>query len=137
MTSPDPLSPNHTITIAGKDYLLDGSFATLRAVQEAFKKDIVFVLGSILEMRVDEIATLIAIGSSRDANAIGQDILDTMNVMHFRVDADYYLLKTRLISWLTVAITPKDAREKKRAEMHAIIEKQKSPSPGDNTASSA
>ena len=35
------LTPSRTLKIAGKDYVLDGSFGTLRAVQEFFKKDIV------------------------------------------------------------------------------------------------
>ena len=38
------VSPSRTISIAGKSYTLDGSFGTLRAVQEAFNRDIVQVL---------------------------------------------------------------------------------------------
>jgi hypothetical protein len=135
------LSPNRTITIAGKDYVLDGSFATLRAIQQAFDKDIVFVLTGILDMRLDDLATLIAVGAGvpRDADAIGQAIVDTMDIMRMRVDADYYLLKTELIAWLTVAVAPSAEREKKSADMNEMLANQKahSPSPGGSTASSA
>jgi hypothetical protein len=131
------VSPNRTITIGGKEYVLDASFATLRAVQEHFKLDLVFIFSNILNMRVDQTTDLIAIASGQDANAIGQAILDTMDVMDFRASAPYYLLKIELIAWLSVAVAPQDAKEKKRAEMDAIIAKQKSlPSLGQSTSSS-
>ncbi len=113
------VSPSRTITLAGKDYLLDGSFATLRAVQEFFGRDIVQILINVMDMRLDEISSLIAIGSKQDTNDIGQAILDSTGAM----TTDYAILKTQLVAWLNVALTPKDAREKKSADMEALISK--------------
>lgn len=112
------VSPSRTVTIGTKDYLLDGSFGTLRNVQEHFKADIVRVLIAIMDMRLDEIAGLIAIGSGGKADDIGQEIVDSIGVM----TREYSALKTQLVAWLNVAIAPKDAREKKSAEMETIIQ---------------
>ncbi len=113
------VSPSRTITIAGKDYLLDGSFSTLRAVQEFFSKDIVQILINVMDMRLDEISSLVAIGCKQDADDIGQAILDSTGAM----TTDYAILKTQLVAWLNVALTPKDAREKKSGDMEALISK--------------
>lgn len=125
------VSPSRTITIAGKDYVLDGSFATLRSVQEAFGKDIVQILVGIMDMRLDEVASLVAIGSGQRPRAaeIGQDILDDIGAM----TPAYARLKTELVAWLNVAISPKAEREKKRDEMEALL----SNSPGTSTSDSA
>ena len=100
----------------------------------------VFVLVGILDMRLDEIAKLISTGIGPAAptqDEIGQAIIDAMDIMEMRASADYYLLKTELIAWLTVAIAPESTREKKSAEVQAMLDKQKSSSPGANTANSA
>jgi hypothetical protein len=133
-----PLTPNHTIKIANKEHVLDGSFATLRALQEHFKKDILFIQGNIYEMRLDELASLIAIASGKPllTDAIGQDILNSMDIMLMRPDAPYWILKTEIISWLLIAIAPEHAREKKRTDVQQLIEKQKA-SRGVSTANSA
>ncbi len=129
----DSLSPNRTITIAGKKYVLDGSFGTLRAVQEFFKKDIVQVLIGIMEMPFHSVADLIAIGSGHpeNADAIGQAILDEVGTM----TSGYVLLKTELTAWLNVAMAPQKDREKKSEQMRTIIEKM-SASRGESTANS-
>ena len=114
------VSPSRTITIAGKGYVLDGSFGTLRAVQEAFQNDIVQVLLGVMDMRLDQVARLMAIGSGSDAEQIGQAILDDAGAM----SQQYAILKTELVAWLNVAVSPKADREKKRAEMDALIQKQ-------------
>jgi hypothetical protein len=133
------VSPSRTITIAGKDYVLSGDFATLRAVQEGFGKDLVYVLPFVFDMRLDQIATLVAIGMGRPdkADALGQDILDTMDLMDFKAGSPYSLLKMNLFAWLHVAMSPRDAREKKSAEMQAAIDKQTADSPGPSTSDSA
>lgn len=122
------VSPSRTITIAGKDYVLDGSFATLRAVQQHFKKDVVQVLASIMDMRLDEIADLIAIAkrdTTTTADEIGQQIMDQVGVMK----RDYVSFKLQLLAWLNIAIAPKAEREKKSVEMSALIARQNSPGP--------
>jgi hypothetical protein len=130
------VSPSRTVRIAGRDYRLDGSFATLRAVQEHFKRDVVIVWAGILDMRLDEVAALIAIGAGGKADEIGQAVVDSMDVFDLRASADYYLLKSELVAWLAVAAAPKADREKKSAEFEAMLERQKSGSPGPNTSGS-
>jgi hypothetical protein len=132
------LTPSRTITIADKDYALDGSFSTLRAIQEHFKLDIVQVLLRIgnNQLPTQSVADLIAIESVKQKNAdvIGQAILDEYGLLTI----DCVSLKTQLTAWLTLAITPKGEREKKSQEMQKIIDGLKtSPSPGGNTANSA
>ena len=121
------LSPSRTIMLADKDYHLDGSFGGLRRVQESFDKDIVLILCDIMDMRVDEIAKLIAVACNGDVDAIGNAILN-MGIM----GNDYIVLKTELIAWLNVAVAPKKDREKKSAEMNELILKM-SASRGQNT----
>ena len=121
------VTPSRAISIGAKDYLLDGSFATLRAIQETLRLDVVQILINVMDMRLDEIARLIAIGSGGNADEIGQAIVDATGA----ITPEYALLKTNLVAWLNIAITPKADREKKRAEMEAIIASQtKSSSPG-------
>jgi hypothetical protein len=126
------VSPSRTIKIGAKEFVLDGSFGTLRAVQEAFSRDVLQLLFLIPEMRLDQIATLIHIGSGKatPVDDIGQLIVDEIGA----VTPGYASLKTELLAWINVAIAPKDAREKKRAEMQAIIDKT---SPGTTTSDSA
>src|SRR5690242_19828139 len=116
------LTPSRTVTVAGKQYTLDGSFATLRAVQEAFQKDVVQLLIGVMDMRLDEIARLVAVGSGQPqaADAIGQSILDDMGTM----TPEYVLLKTELTAWLYVAVSPQKDREKKSEQMQALIDAQ-------------
>ena len=110
------ISPSRTIQIAGKSYILNASFATLRAVQQRFNRDIVQILVGVMDMPLDFIADLIAIGSGQDADAIGQAILDDTGAM----TKEYAVLKTNLIAWLTIAVSPKAEREKS-GEMEAIL----------------
>lgn len=126
------VSPSRTITIGEKKYVLDGSFATLRAIQQHFDKDVVQILITITEMRLDQIADLIAIGSGQgNADEIGQSIADEIGANTI----EYVRFKTQLVAWLNVAITPKASREKKIAEMDALVAK--STSLGQTTSSSA
>lgn len=131
----DPLSPHREIKIAGATYFLDGSFGALRAVQEHFGRDIVTILVSVMSLRIDQIASLIAISSGRknlndEIDLIGEAIIDEYGAM----SDDYVRLKTELLAWLTVAVAPKSQRQKKRAEVEAAMQKD---SLGANTAGSA
>lgn len=128
------VSPSRTVSVGGTPYTLDGSFATLRAVQEAFKQDVIAVLMSILHFRSDEVARLIAIGSGRPekADAIGQEMLDAVGAN----TPAYYLLKNELFAWLNVAMSPKAEREKKSAEMADMIATARARFPGPTTSGS-
>jgi hypothetical protein len=126
------VSPSRTITIGDKSFVLDGSFGTLRAVQEAFDRDIFRLLLSIMDMRFDQVAKLVAIASGDSADSVGQHIADTIGVM----TSEYGVLKTQIFAWLNVALAPKADREKKSAEMETLVEKQKSFSLGMTTNAS-
>ncbi len=127
------ITPSHSLTIGSKTFVLDGAFSTLRNVQEFFKKDILEVLTGVIEMRVDEVAHLIAIGSGHHMtpDAIGQLILDKVGVLN----RDYHVIKAHLTAWLHVALTPAPDREKKSADVQAMIQSL-SASPGQTTSDS-
>ncbi len=129
------VSPSRDITIAGVKYTLDGSFGTLRKLEEHFRLDLVRLLTVVIDMPASDIADMIAIGSGqRDkVGDIGQVIMDDIGLM----SSEYVTLKTELVAWLHIAIAPKAEREKKSKEMQAIIDAQiasRSPSPGQVTS---
>ncbi|WP_020471461.1 hypothetical protein [Zavarzinella formosa] len=111
------VTPSRTISLGDQQYVLDGSFATLRAVQEAFGEDVVQLLMRLMDMRVDEVAKLIGVAHGSPADEVGQIILDQVG----RMTAAYGTLKIELLAWLNIAIAPKADREKKSAEMEAIL----------------
>lgn len=126
------VSPSRTIAIGDKEFVLDASFATLRSLQESFKKDVLHLLFAIPDMRLDEVVKVISLASGTAADEVGELILDAYGV----TTAEYALLKTELVAWLHVALAPKQDREKKKAEMAALIERQKA-SRGTTTSDSA
>jgi hypothetical protein len=126
------VSPDREIPLAQIRITLNGSFATLRAIQQAFGKDILNVQAGLLDMRQDEIARLISLATGLDELLVGQTILDHYDI----AGRDYRQLKAELMAWLAVAMTPKRDRKKKAEESQAIIDSL-SDSPGPSTSSSA
>lgn len=126
------VSPDRQVTIGKQTYTLDGSFKTLKAIQHAFGKDILFVQAGVLDMRQDEIARLVALASGAPEDEIGQGILDEYDV----TGADYQHLKMELLAWLAVAMSPKRDREKKRQAMQEVIDRLTA-SRGGSTSGSA
>jgi hypothetical protein len=112
------VSPDRDIQLGDLTIRLDGSFAALRAIQQGFGKDILLVQASILDMRQDEIARLIALATGLDELLLGQAILDNYDV----TGRDYQRLKAELMAWLAVAMTPKRDRKKKAEANQAIID---------------
>lgn len=130
------VSPDRDITIGKLSFTLSGSFQTLKALQHAFRMDLLPLQASILHMRQDEIAGLVAIASGKPElqDEIGQAILDELDVS----GADYRMLKAELLAWLAVAMTPKRDREKKARDMARVIGSLKKPaSRGKTTRGSA
>jgi hypothetical protein len=134
------VTPSRTVSIVDVKYVLDGSFGTLRAVQEAFKKDIYQLRADLFEFRVDEVAKLIAIATGRPKSAddIGQAIVDEMDVCSGNFNSPYMELKSELFAWLVVCTSSKPEREKKSAEVQAMLSalKARSSSLGTNTSGS-
>ena len=128
------LTPEYKITLAGKDYSLGGSFATLRAVQQGFNQDLFPLQARIIEMRVDEIAKLISLAATENVSAdeIGTLLIDEMDIF----SKEYGILKAHLMAWLAIAMTPKSLREKKVRDMANLIAKVTSDSPGTTTSDS-
>jgi len=125
------ISPSRTITIGDKQYVLDGSFGTLRTVQESFKRDVVDLVIGVMDMRLDEVAKLIAHASNSIQDEIGQAILDNLGQGNA-----YVLLKTELYAWLMVALAPKAEREKKSVQMDEIVQKARAAFHGQTTNAS-
>jgi hypothetical protein len=115
------VTPSHKLTIGSKTFSLDGSFATLRAIQEHFEKDLLDILSGVMHFHSSEIADLIAIGINdlSKSGEIGQAIADDVGLLTH----DYSMLKARLTTWLHVAMTPKADREKKSAELQEKLGK--------------
>ena len=129
MTSTEHLiSPERTITIGEKSYTLDGSFATLRNVAHAFGKDIIYLIGDILTMRVDQVALMVALGIGKrdDADLIGQEIIDVMDIVSPSSASEYMTLKLELLAWIQIIVSPKSDRLKKSQGFAALLSKQKS-----------
>lgn len=126
------VSPDREIKLGELTLTLSGSFATLRAIQQAFGKDILHLQASVLDMRQDEIAKLISLASGEKEEAIGQTLLD-----EYGVDSvEYVSVKYELLSWLAVAMTPKRDRKKKSEALAEIVTNLKA-SLGRNTSDSA
>lgn len=128
------VSPDYPITLAGKSFTLDGSFATLRSVQQAFRRDLIDVQASVLDMRQDEIAQLLAAATGGSADEYGALLLDEIGV----TSPAYQMVKAHLMAWLAIAMSPKADREAARARMGELIGRLAGPpaSPGPSTRSS-
>lgn len=111
------VSPDRDIKLGELSLTLSGSFAALRAIQQGFGKDILLVQTSILDMRQDEIARLIALASGGNEEQIGQSLLDELGL----AEMQYVQLKYELLTWLAIAMTPKRERKKKAEAMQQII----------------
>ena len=126
------------MTLAGKEYCLSGSFNTLKELQQAFGKDIVQLQSGIHLMRLDEFAKLLAVlircsGHEADEVKIGGWLVDEVGI----AGQEHELLRLRVMAFLAVAMTPSRDRQKKRAEMAAVIGEVTQPSLGLNTDVSA
>ena len=127
--------PSGTLTLAGKDYKLDSSFATLAAVEESLQMDILQVSAAIPEMRVGQVARVIAAATPLKTSEAGQMLIDEVNI----ASADYQKVKGQLMAWLFVSIAPKvelDAKVKRAGELLAGLETPPA-SPGKTTRKSA
>lgn len=128
------VTPDREITIGETSFTLRGSFEALRAVQHGFAQDVMLVQARVIDMRVDEVARLIALASGAKEEGVGQLLLDEVDV----TSTDYLILKAELMSWLAIAMTPKRDREKKARAMAELLEGLRNPaSRGGSTGSSA
>lgn len=131
------VSPDALMTLAGKEYCLNGSFNTLKELQAAFGKDIVPLQSAVHTMRLDEFAKLLAVlircsGQDADEVKLGEWLVDEVGI----VGQEQQLLRLRVMAFLAVAMTPNRDRQKKRADMAKVIE-EATPSHGENTDVSA
>ncbi len=56
----DPQKPRYTISLDGKDYEVEGSFALIEAIENALKEDIISITLRCLQMQAGEMAKLVA-----------------------------------------------------------------------------
>ncbi len=129
------VSPERTVAVGPLSLALSGTFGTLKAVQHAFGRDVVQILLSVRDMRLDEVVKLLAVASGRpdDEELIGQTILDEIGIF----SPGYTALKAELTGWLDLAISPERDREKKARALDGILAGLKtSASPGGPTRNS-
>ncbi|MBP3958337.1 hypothetical protein J8F10_24070 [Gemmata sp. G18] len=124
------VSPDYSFTLADRSFTLDGSFATLKAVQHAFKEDLLAVQARVLEMRQDEIALLLATGCGEKEQDTGAWLLDEVGV----TGTEYQLLRGHLMAWLLVAMTPKRERAERKKTMGELIGRLTAPSGSSGTS---
>lgn len=108
------ISPYASITIGGKDYSLDCSIGTLRNIQNHFDKDIIIVQSDCFTMKFDDLAKLFSIGmqNAPSLEQIAQEIIDDIGIIKARALA---------ASWLVIAVTPIEHRQKKAEEMKEML----------------
>lgn len=111
------IGPEYVLPLAGREHVLPGDFATLRAVQHAFREDLIDIQSRILTMRTDEIALLLATALKADVTETGQLILDEVGV----TEPAYQMLKAHLMAWLHIAMAPKADREQRKKAMGELI----------------
>lgn len=128
------VTPDYPFTLCGREFTLDGTFATLKAVQHAFREDLLAVQARVLDMRQDEVALLLATGCQAEAEEVGTWVLDAVGL----TGPEYRLLKGHLMAWLLVAITPRREREGQRRKLGELLGRLTAPpaSPGGSTRSS-
>lgn len=142
MTTDNLVSPDFELEIAGQKYLLDGSFGTLKAIQQAFNRDIVPFQASLLDLRNDELVKLLALlthfagptAKPLDETTIGTWLLDEVGIVKSKADI---VLRVQLMAFLRIAMTPKQERQKKRTQMREWIDQMQAASPGESTDASA
>lgn len=134
------VTPERTVTVGDKQFKLDPSFATLKALQHGLGRELVRLLISLPDLSVDQIALFIATasGDPKKADEIAQTIIDEWGLF----GVEYSALKAELTGWLDMAIAPKRDREKKAEAIDEMIrlvreERAKRDSLGANTSGSA
>lgn len=133
------VSPDAIVKIAGREYVFEGNFATFKALQHALKKDVVEIQGSIFQMSLGDFVTVLhtlvkCSGGVASEDAIGQWLVDDVGID----TPEHMYLRGEIIAFLAVALTPKRAREKKKAEItKALAEMRASHSPGQSIGNSA
>lgn len=143
----DLSSPDRRVTIGGKEYTLDGSFRTLKAIQHACgDRDILAVLVDAIQfkLRFEQLADLIRVGvegggeTPPDIAVIEQAVVEDIGIG----DAQALVME-----WLMAATSPRKEREGNvkglrdalaaEKTLRTTAARKKPGSRGGNTASSA
>ena len=103
------VSPSRTITIGDKQYVLDGSFATLRSLHDRYK-NLLRLPTQILDMDFIDLGEVIAIGIGKpdQADVIGELINNKVGATN-----DFIVLTIEVNQWISLIMCPEGAREKK------------------------
>src|SRR5271156_4505443 len=107
------ISPGRTVTIAGVDHELSGSFETLRALHDRYR-NLVQLPTQIIDMDFFEMGEFIAIttGKPKDGEAITKMLMDKVGLSD-----DFLLLQIELNGWMNTVLSPESLREKKSADL--------------------
>ena len=115
------VSPERTVTLAGKEFVLKGNFGVLKAIQHVFREDILQVQARVPDMRQDEIVQLLAVGLKASDIEIAEDAISEAVIEIDISSVEYRFLKFQLTGWLAIAISPKSLREKKAKALDALL----------------
>lgn len=134
MTKYTPSKPRHTLTFAGKDYELVGTFEVIEAVESALKDDIVRIASRVMDLPVTDTARLIsAVTGSMSPREAGKIISEKYGAS----GKEYAGLKLSLYAFIRIIVAPPAEREGVAKEMGEQIDRWNQGSPGASTGASA
>ena len=140
MSAFDPSRPRYTLSLAGKNYELLGTFELIEAVEHALQDHIgsiaVRVVGNLPTYGLAKVvsAVLTSCGHKMTAKEAGDLLFGDVGATGEANDA----LRMHLYAFLSITLAPPAAREQKAKEMGELLGKltEAVASPGSNTEGS-
>jgi hypothetical protein len=135
----NPAKPRYELTIAGKSYELEGTFALIEAAEYALKENIISIAMRCIEMPVSDMTKLLhsilkSCGHDEMSKAdIGEILWNELGVS----SSEYAMLCLHIHAFLRICNSKPSEREAVKKTMGEILGEASHPSPGATTSSSA
>lgn len=133
------VTPECILKVAGREYLFEGNFATFKALQHALKKDVAEIQASVFTMPLCDFVALLHTLVKSAGGIATEDEIGNWLINDVGIDSpEYVMLRGEIVVFLTVAMSPRRDREKKKADMTEFLQSVKSAAfRGENTSASA
>jgi len=131
--------PRYTLKLAGKEYVLEGSFGLIEAVEYALGDDVISIAESALEMPVYKVAKLTSAMLKHCGFDVKQSDVAEIIVNEIGIASnEFAILRFHLFAFLKICICKPSEREQVSIAMGEMIGKLTAPtaSLGDTTSSS-
>jgi|GEM_PF-6003506 len=124
----DPQKPRYVLSIAGKDYEVEGTFGLIEAVEYAIKDNILSVAARCPGMAVSDIARLLAAilnasGEKTSANAIGNILWNDVGI----TTEAYAMLCLHVHAFLRITMAKPSERAEVAKQMGELLGRPDSP----------